>query len=63
MRVWEVAGALQDQSKQEREGCDPTQQGLGLVVLDNSKGFIPLVMDSGLLQDFPASVMQPCGKP
>lgn len=47
LRVWEVAGALQDQ---EWEGCDPTQEGL--VVLGDSKGLIPLMMDSGLIQEF-----------
>lgn len=43
---------LQDVSKQEHEGCDSTQEGLGLVVLGNSKGLIPLEMDPGLIQEF-----------
>lgn len=42
-----MAGALQDQ---EWEGCDPTQAGL--VVLGDSKGLIPLVMDLELIQEF-----------
>lgn len=52
MGVWKVPGALQDQSKQEHEGCDPTEQGLGLLVLCYSNGLTSLGMDSGLIQEF-----------
>lgn len=39
-------------TRANRDVRDVTQEGLGLVVLGNSKGLIPLVADSGLIQEF-----------